>query len=198
VNLEDYRTMFTTTGLVLMLVAASPVLSLIIPFSGSGERFSELWLLGPNHMAEDYPFNAAIGEEKQVFVAVGNHMGRLAYYVVYVKVRNQTQAVPNSTTSTPSPLVPLYEFRAVVADGETWEASVLFSFLEASRDGNSSTVKKISINGTVFMVDYSSMWNSENVGFFYQLFFELWMYDDASSSFRYHNQFVAIWLNIAV
>ena len=195
-NLEDYRTLFTTTGFVLMLVAASPILSMIIPFSGSSERFSELWVLGPAHMAEDYPFNVAIAEEKQIFVGVGNHMGQSAYYIVYVKLRNQTQAAPNSTISAPSPLAPLYEFRAVVADGETWEAPVFFSFLEASRFGDSFVVKRISINDAVFVVDYSSMWDSENMGFFYQLFFELWIYDDAGSSFGYHNRFVGLWLNM--
>ena len=195
-NLEEYRTVFATGSLVLILIAAAPTLGLFVPFPGGSERFSELWLLGSAHMAEDYPFNVTIGEEKQIFVGVGNHMGRSAYYIVYVKLRNQTQAAPNSTISAPSPLAPLYEFRAVVADGETWEAPVAFSFLEASRDGNSSAVKKISINDVVFMVDYSSMWDLENVGFFYQLFFELWMYDDVGLSFRYHNRFVGLWLNM--
>ncbi len=195
-NLEGYRTVFATGSLVLILIAAAPTLGLIVPFPGGSERFSELWLLGPTHMAEDYPFNVAIGESKQIFVGVGNHMGRSAYYVVYVKVRNQTQAAPNSTISAPSPLAPLYEFRTVVADGETWEVPVAFSFLEASRFEDYFAVKKISINDAVFVVDYSSMWDSENMGFFYQLFFELWMYDDAGSSFRYHNRFVGLWLNM--
>jgi len=195
-NLEEYRTVFVAGSLVLMLIVAAPALSLIVAFPGGSERFSELWLLGPTHMAEDYPFNVTIGEDEQIFVGVGNHMGRSAYYIIYVKLRNQTQAAPNSTISAPSPLAPLYEFRAFVADGETWEVPVVFSFFEASRDGNSSTVKKISINDVVFMVDYPCMWDSENVGFFYQLFFELWMYDDAGSSFRYHNRFVGIWLNM--
>ena len=195
-NLEEYRTVFVAGSLVLMLVAAAPTLSLIIAFPGGSERFSELWLLGPTHMVEDYPFNVTIGEDEQIFVGVGNHMGGSAYYVVYVKLRNQTQASPNLTISAPSPLAPLYEFRAVVADGETWEAPVAFSFIETSRVGDSFIVKEMSINDVAFRVDYSSMWDSEKVGFFYQLFFELWMYDDASSSFRYHNRFVGIWLNM--
>jgi len=195
-NLEDSRTLLTTAGFVLMLVAASPILGMIIPFSGSSERFSELWVLGPNHMAEDYPFNVTIGEEKQIFVGVGNHMGLSAYYAVYVKLRNQTQTPPDSTTSTSSPVAPLYEFRTVIADGETWEVPVTFSFLEASRFEDSFAVNKISINDEAFVVDYSSTWDSENNGFFYQLFFELWIYDDASSSLRYHNRFVGIWLNM--
>lgn len=195
-NLEDYRTLFTAVGFVLMLVSASPILSMIIPFSGSSERFSELWVLGPSHMAEGYPFNVTMGEEKQIFVGVGNHMGRSAYYIVYVKLRNQTQAAPDSTISAPSPLASLYEFRAVVGDGDIWEVPVVFSFLEGSLFGDSFVVKKMSINDVVFVVDYSSMWDSENMVFFYQLFFELWIFDDVGSSFRYHNRFVGLWLNM--
>ena len=53
---QDYRTVFQVGSLVLVLLAASPALNLMsIP--NSGERFSELWLLGPNQMAEDFPFN---------------------------------------------------------------------------------------------------------------------------------------------
>ena len=196
-NLEDYRTLFTAASFVLILVAASPILSIMVQLP-SGETFSELWVLGPNHMAEDYPFDVAIGEEKQIFVGVGNHMGCSAYYVVYVKLRNQTQALPNSTISMPSPLVPLHEFRTVIADGDTWEEFVVFSFLEASRFGDLFVVKKISINDVVFTVDHPSAWDSENMGFFYQLFFELWIYDDVSLSFRYHNRFVGLWLNMTV
>jgi hypothetical protein len=195
VNLEDYRTVFTSVGFVLMLAAASPILSILFPFSMGGERFSELWVLEPTHMAEDYPFNVTVGEENQVFLGIGNHMGRSAYYVVYVKLRNQTQTAPNSTTATPGSLAPLYEFRTVAADGETWEVPVMFSFLDASRFGDSFVVKSVSINGVVFTVDYSSLWDLENTGFFIQLFFELWVYDDIGSSFRYL-RFVGLWLNM--
>ncbi len=197
-NLEDYRMVFIGSSLVLMLVAASPILSVVVPFSGGGERFSELWVLGPTHMAEGYPFNVVIGEREQVFVGVGNHMGRSAYYVVYVKFRNQTQVAPNSTASMPSPLAPLYEFHAVVADGKTWETSVVFSFLEASHSGDSFIVRKISINDVVFAVESLAVWDPVNLGFYYQLFFELWMYDDTASTFQYHNRFVGIWLNMTV
>lgn len=195
-NLEDYRTAFTSVGFVLMLIAASPILNILFPFSDGGERFSEIWVLGPTHMLEDYPLNVTVGEEKQVSLEVVNHMGRSAYYVVFVKFRNQTQVAPNSTTATPSSLAPLYEFRTVIADGATWEVPVFFSFLDASRFGDSFVVKNVSINGVGFAVDYSSLWDLENTGFFIQLFFELWICDDVGWSFRYHNRFVGLWLNL--
>ena len=197
-NLDEYRTLFVVATLVLTLIAASPALSVVVPFRSGSEEFSELWLLGPAHMAEGYPFGVTIGEKEQIFVGVGNHMGRSAYYVVYLKLRNQTQAAPDSATSAPSSLAPLYEFRSFVADGDIWESPVAFSFVEASGFGDLFTVKRMSVNDVVFPVDSISVWDSENNGFFYQLFFELWIYDEASMSFRYHDRFVGIWLNVTV
>jgi len=195
-NLEEYRTVFAVTSLALVLVAAAPTLSMVVPFPRGGERFSELWVLGPNHMAEDYPFNVRVGEQHSVFVGVGNHMGSSAYYTVYVKLRNQTQPLPNATESTPSPLPPLYEFGAFVVDGESWEAPLTFTLSEASRFENSCLVGRVMINDMVFSVDSPSTWDSENNGFYYQLFLELWLYDVTSRSFQYHNRFVGIWLNV--
>jgi len=195
-NLEEYRMVFATGSLVLILVAAAPTLSLIIAFPGGSERFSELWLLGPGRMAEGYPFNVGVGEEYSVFVGVGNHMGSSSYYMVYVKFRNQTQPLPDISNSKPSPLPPLYEFQFFVADGETWESLLMFEILDVSVLGDSMFVGNVSINDMVFSVDSSSLWDSENTGFYYQLFFELWLYNMTSNSFKFHNRFVGIWLNM--
>ena len=195
-NLEDYRTLFVATSLVLILIATVPVIALVVPFPRSGESFSELWLLGPTHMAEDYPFNVGVGEEYSVFVGVGNHMGCSEYYMVYVKFRNQTQPLPDVSSSKPSPLPPLYEFQFFVADGEAWESLLMFEILDASVQVDSVFVGSVLINGVAFSVDSFSMWDSENNGFYYQLFFELWLYDMASQSFQYHDRFVGIWLNV--
>jgi len=196
VNLEEYRTIFVVTSLTLTLVAAAPTLSIVVPFPRSGERFSELWVLGPNRMAENYPFNVRVDEEYQVFVGVGNHMGSSAYYLVYVKFRNQTQPFPDAQNSMPSPLPAIYEFRGFVADGVTWETPIVFSILGVSRLEDSCLVRRMMINDVVFSVDSSSTWDSENNGFYYQLFFELWLYDVTSQSFQFHNRFVGIWLNV--
>jgi len=137
-----------------------------------------------------------VGEAQQVYVGGGNHEGHAAHYVVYVKLRNPMQAAPDSTAAAPSPVAPLYAFRMAVAEGDFWEVPVAFSIVEAVRVGDSFTVRRIAINEAVFAVDYFTMWDSANAGFFYQLFFELWMYDDAGSRVRYQNRFVGVWLNM--
>jgi len=195
-NLEEYRTVFVTGSLVLMLIAAAPTLSLIVPFSGVSERFSELWLLDQNHLAEDYPFNVGVNETYRVFVGVGNHLGGSAYYLVYVKFRNQTQPLPDTVNSEPSPLGLLYEFRAFVVDGGTWEKTLTFSVLEASRNDDSMFVDRLSVNDVGFVVNASARWDSEFEGFYFQLFFELWLYNMTSQGFQYHDRFVGIWLNV--
>jgi len=193
---QDYRTLFLGASLISVLLAASPVLSTVVSFPRGGERFSELWLLGPNHMAEDYPFNVRVGENYSVYLGLSNHMGEAMYYAVYVKFRNQSQPLPNSTLSQPSSLSSLYELRAFAADGGTWEKLVTFSFLEFSRFGNSSFVKGLVINDQVVHVDSSAVWDVEHVGLYYQLFFELWLYDVPLQGFVFHNRFVGIWINM--
>jgi len=195
-NLEDYRTLFAATTLGLVLIAALPTVSMVVSFPIGAERFSELWVLGPTHMAEGYPFNVRVGEQYSLFVGVGNHMGYSAYYLVYVKFRNQTQPLPDTLNAVPSSLPPLYEFRAFVLDGGTWEAQLIFTFIGVSHLGNSSFVSEMSINDVVFSVDCYSGWDFENRGFYYQLFFELWLYDASLQRFQYHNRFVGIWLNM--
>ena len=197
-NLEEYRTVFATGSSVLILIAAAPTLSLIVPFLGGSERFSELWLLDSNHMAEDYPFNVHTGESYNVFLGVGNHLGYSAYYLVYAKFRNQTQPLPDVSNSKPSSLPQLYEFQFFVADGETWESPLTFAFQNVSLQGDSMFVGGVTINDVAFSVGSFSMWDSENNGFYYQLFFELWLYEMTSQSFQYHDRFVGIWLNMTV
>jgi len=193
---QNYRTLFRVAGLTCVLLAVYPALSTVVTFPEGGERFSELWLLGPGHMAENYPFNVRVGEQYSIYLGLGNHMGSSMYYVIYVRFRNQTQPVPNVTISMPSSLPSLYEFRAAVLDGDTWEKLVTFSVLEASRCENSSFVNRLVINDRAVLVNSSAIWDSENRGFYYQLFFELWVYNVAGSRFQFHDRFVGIWLNM--
>jgi len=195
-NLEEYRTVFAVSCLILVLIGSAPALSLVVPFHGGGERFSELWVLGPGRMAEDYPFNVKAGESYLIYVGVGNHMGSSAYYVIYVKFRSQIEPLPNATAGTPSPLPPLFEFRLSIEDGKSWDAPVTFSFSDVSFSENITRVGKLTVNGVCFNADKSVPWDSENKGYYYQLFLELWIYSLESESFQFHNRFVGIWLNM--
>jgi hypothetical protein len=194
-KLEDYKTVFAAVGLAGVLLFASPTLSLELHFP-SGEKFSELWILGPGHMAQDYPFNVRANVEYSVYVGVSNNMGSSAYYVVYVKFRNQTEPLPNATAGTPSPLQPLYEYRIFVQDGKNWEALLTFTLSRVSFLENQSLVGGLTINDVAFSADTLALWDAENEGHFTQIFLELWIYSSDSNEFQFHNRFVGIWLNV--
>ncbi len=194
-NLEEYRVLFLVVTLGLALVAASPVLGVVVPQVGS-ERFSEFWLLDAWNRTEYYPFVVGVDEEYRVFVGVDNHMGDSEYYMVNVKFRNSTQSLPDINGSLPSILSPLYEYRFFVGDGEVWESPVTFGFQDVVVEGDVLSVGNVIVNGVSFPVDASTSWDSEMGGYFFQLFFELWRYDVELDSFGFDDRFVGIWLSM--
>lgn len=194
-KLEEYKLVFIAVVLIGVLLIASPVLGMVVRLP-SGEKFSELYVLGPGHMAEDYPFNVVAGQNYSVYVGVGNHLAASACYVLYVKLRNQTELLPNATIGAPSPLQPLYEYRFFVADGEYWESSLSFSFSATSFQANESFIKRIIISNVEFEVDKPAEWNINATGFYYELFMELWTFNPQSSSVQFDNRFVGIQLNL--
>lgn len=194
-DLSDYRNLFVVCSLVLSFFAITPAISVFVPFYVE-ERFSELSILGPTQMAEEYPFEVGVNVEERLFVTVNNQMGESSYYMVYVKFRNLTQPMPSSTV--PSMLDPLYEFRVFLLSGEKWEGVIRFKFLEVLRRDDVVQVSRMSINNVIFELDSSSGWDSDYSGFYFQLFLELWRYDMASRSFKYHARFVGVWLNMTL
>jgi uncharacterized membrane protein len=59
-----------TIGIVVMLAASVVVLGWAIATPRTGERFTQLALLGPGGMATDYPRNMSVGETKSVILSV--------------------------------------------------------------------------------------------------------------------------------
>lgn len=194
-NLEDYKVAFVAVGLIGVLLFASPALALVLHLPG-GERFSELYVLNSEHMIENYPFNVTEGVDYLVYVGVVNHLGSSAYYILYVKFRNLTEPLPNSTAGTPSVLAPLYTYRMFLEDSGSGEVPLTFSFSNVSFSDNQSSVGTLTINDVLFSVSKSASWDLENTGYYYQLFIELWIYSPASDGFSYHNRFVSLRLNV--
>lgn len=194
-KLEDFETIFLLTSFAGALIISSPALAFVFP-SQTSEKFTELYVLGSNRMAEDYPFNVKAGEGYKIYLGIGNHMGSSVHYALYVKLRNQTEPLPNSTTGAPNPLPPLYEYRVFLGHGEVWETPLDFSFEGFSFYGNSSILETLTVNGLNLHVDKTTSWDSENKGYYFELFFELWIHDPESNGFSSHNRFVGIWLSI--
>ncbi len=179
-----------TGSLILILIAAAPTLGLFMRIPDSSEKFSELWLLDPTRKAEGYPFNVRVNESYLIYLGVANRLGHSTYYRVYVKLRNQTQPLPTASISS------LYEFNMFIRDNEVWEEPLNFTVLEMPVYNNTALLKRLKINSVIFQVNTFSEWDEEKSGFYYQLFFELWLYNMTSRSFQYHNLFVNLWLNL--
>jgi hypothetical protein len=199
-SLNNYKTVFVAVGLIGVLVFSLP--SVVLFARGPpGEVFSELYALGPGHMAEGYPFNVSAGGSYMVYLGVGNHMGSSVYYEVDVKFRNSIDRLPNATSGEASPLPVVYMYRVLLGDGGVWEAPLNFSLLNvglyrAAKVGDFTLVGKLDVNGVVVDVSKVSFWDNEAQGFYYQVFVELWRYNVTTSSFGFDSRFISLWLNV--
>jgi uncharacterized membrane protein len=194
-KLGDYKLIFIAVAIIGSLLIASPAIAGAIQPPG-GEPFSELYLLGPNQMAENYPYNIAVGENYSVYVNVANHLGSSAYYVLYVKLGNETDQLPNATSGTPSSLAPLYEYRFSIADGITWTSPVNFTVSTASISTSNSQINTLKINEIPFNVEKPAIWNSNSTTFTYRLFFELWLYNRQTGTIEFNDRYVSLQLNL--
>lgn len=197
-KLDEFRVLFLTVTLGLALVAASPLLVLSMSFQNNSEQFSEFWLLGPEHLAGNYPSTVNSNEIYTIYVDLVNHLGRSELYMVQMKVRNIEQAFLEVATSEPSSSDSLYDFRVSLVDESAWELPVTFGFQDIFIDSDVATVSDVVVNGFVLPLDISIPLNVETSNFVFQLFFELWRYDVNSQQFVYDNQFVGLWLNLTL
>ena len=225
-NLTQYKALFIVITAVLALLVASPALQRALVFPRN-EFFSELSLLGPDHMAENYPYNITNGQSYSIFLDIANQLGSCAYYQVEVKFRNETQSAPNSFNKTPSSLPSLYNFNLFAADRESLDIPLNFafnySFQSVSRTvftnvtvpggpGQNSTIEQraenvtllqanfnyLKLNGSILnLQDYSSDSKPQTNTFYWNLVFELWIYNSTIGSFQYNERFVDLKLNMA-
>lgn len=190
-SLADLKRVYMVLCVILGLVIISPSLFAVVSLP-KGEQFSELYILDSEHML-NIPSQIKPNSSYKVYLGIGNHMGETESYLVYAKLRNQTEPLPDNIAGTPSSLAPIFEFRVILTANEIWEKEVIFSFDNISINGNVYKVSELSINGQSVRVDKVGV---KNNGFIYQLFFELWIYNRSSSDFEFHNRSVGFNLNL--
>jgi hypothetical protein len=181
--------------LIAVLLFSWPTIGLVIK-PPVGEAFSELYILGPNHTFDDIPFNIKADVTYSVYLGVGNHMGSSCYYTCFVKLRNETEPLPNVTLGKPSSLPVLYEFKSLIEDEEYWETPLTFKINDLVFANDVSYLSGITINGQDFQVNTSSAWNTNKTGYYYGLFVELWIFNSISGSSEFHNRSVQLSLNM--
>jgi hypothetical protein len=200
VRLQQYKVLFLVGVSVTALLVASPALQRLLVYPQTN-FFTEMWLLGPKHMVENFPFNITSNGNYTIFLGIGNHLGSCAYYSIQVKFRNQTQPAADSFNRTASSLLPLYSISAFVADKEELEIPISFSFnyVQDSYNETFSEVRFLNMtfnNNVLNLNDYTAVWDAEKSGFFGNLFFELWIYNGTVGGFQYHERFTGLWLNM--
>lgn len=195
-KLQGYKLIFAVLGLIGVLLITSPAIeaSLRLP---AGEQFSELYLLGPGQTATDYPHDVIVGQNYTVYAGVTNHLGSSAYYALYVKLMNQTDAYPNSASGVASPVTVLYENRFVLQNNQNWVGPVSFSVSAASFAGNQCIVQTLVLNNMVLNVNKPAVWDANSSQFSYTLLFELWLYNPQTGHVEFNNRYVSLQINIA-
>ncbi|MCW4024993.1 MAG: DUF1616 domain-containing protein [Candidatus Bathyarchaeota archaeon] len=183
-------------GLIGVLLIASPVLGYILEDLPAGEAFSELYVLGPDEMAQGMPFNIVVNQDYTVYLGVGNHLGASTYYVCYLKLQNQTDALPNEETQTPSSLPSIYEYRALIKDNTNWMVPLNFSITDVSAANHQLLIQNININGEVFTVNKIAQFDQDNSGYYYQILIELWAFNPDLDTLQYQNRYVYFWLKL--
>jgi hypothetical protein len=199
-RLQQYKVLFLVGVSITALFVASPALQRLLVYPQTN-FFTEMWLLGPKHMAENFPFNITSNSNYTIFLGIGNHLGSCAYYSIQVKFRNQTQPAADSFNRTASSLPPLYSISAFVADKEELEIPISFSFNYVQDSYNETLLQvrflNMAFNNSVLNLnDYTAVWDAEKSGFFGNLFFELWIYNGTVGGFQYHERFTGLWLNM--
>ena len=202
-DISKYTVPFFVVVAVVSLLVASPALSRVLVYPRT-EFFTELYILGPNDMAEDYPYNLSSGQSYSVYLGIGNQLGYCAYYVVEVKFRNETQSAPSNFgtpgTQTPSSMPSLFNVTAFVADETTWETPLTFSFSYGFNETLSEVqFSSLTLNGVALdMRGESSAWNANETMFYGDLVFELWLFSSSTSAFQYNGRYVDLLLNMTV
>ena len=203
-SLKEYKVLLLVVTAIMALLAASPALQRLLVYPQT-DFFTEMWLLGPEHKAENFPSNITSNSNYKVFMGIGNQLGSCAYYSIQVKLRNQDQPGADSFSRTASILPPLYSITSIVADKGTWGSPISFSLdYTYSEDPVNATLSKVNVNSILFngvtltLEGFSATWDSERSGFFVNLFFELWLYNDGAGGFQYHERFTSLWFNMTV
>lgn len=92
------------------------------------EPFSELGILGPEMKIGDYPRELEVGEDFDLYLYLGNHMGSVEYYRVYVKLGSREVNV-SDTEPYEAPVLTSYE--AVLMDESNMTMPITLSIPES-------------------------------------------------------------------
>lgn len=189
-NLRKYVVLLLIVVATLALFIVSPIVSQLFATTET-DHFTEFSLLGPNHDTKTYPYSIKSGQAFTLYLNIDNHLGSQGYYLIRIKFRDQTDSAPNSFDKTSSSMPSLMDIPAVVNNDESLETALKIALIYSSP----STLSGMNINGSLVSGRSISIANSTS-GYFGNLFFELWLYNNSTSTFEYNQRYVGIWLKL--
>jgi hypothetical protein len=183
---------------VVIICVSISVIAVVVHFFPlpKDQPFSELYLLGPDHTTANYPYNITVGESYSVVAGVSNHQGTTSSYILYIKLLNETDPLPNIILGTASSLPPVYTYEFTVPDNGTWENKLTFSVINSSFSDNGSQINTLQINNQLFTVNKPALLFSKNSTFNYQLLLELWIINSQSSITSFDDRYVDLRLSL--
>lgn len=194
---QRYKTLLLVVTAVLALFVASPAIQKLV-VEPQTNPLTELSIFGAYHNAT-YPYTVQNGQNYTLYLNVANHLGSLAYYQIEVKFRNATQSAPDSFNDTNSDLPSLVDLPFCVSNNQTLQLPIDISLQYQLDANNPNQLDMQSITVNDFSLSTSSTtlaWDPQNLGYYGNLFFELWIFNDTSNAFQYNQRFVSLWLNM--
>ncbi len=161
-----------------------------------GQEFSEIYVLGSDQSFEGIPFNIRAETSYSVNLGIGNNLGHSSYYTCYIKIANDTAAMPNTNIGRPSREPALYEYELFVKDGETLQLPLTFQINNLTFSDKTCWLYGVRINDVDISIDKSSAWSPTTEGFYYSLIAELWIFNSTLGVSQFNNRFISIPLNM--
>ena len=192
-KLKQYKLILISIGLIGALLIAAPAIS-GLPSLPQGEHFSELYLLGPERMAQGYPRDIVPNKNYTIYFDVVNHVGSSAYYLVYIKLLNDSDSFPDITSGQASPTQTLYTNRFLISDEHAVEIPLTFSISNTTEINKQLTIGNLHLNSENTIINKAAAWNSTTLEYQYKLLFELFIYNSQSHTVVFDNRFVYLQL----
>jgi uncharacterized membrane protein len=160
--------------------------------SSGSAQFSELFMLGPSHNIANYPTDLKADQGYSFYVGVTNHMGSSTNYVLYLKLLNASDLLPDHANKIPSPVQPFYENRFSLQNNQTYEKAMNFSISNVTIKDDNILLGKFNLNNQVFSLNYPSVSTNSSS---YRLLFELWT-NNPSDGLLFDNRFTFLNFNV--
>lgn len=197
--IQNYRSLILVVTVVLALIVASPAIQQVA-LTSSTTPLTELSIFGSYHNAT-YPFNVTVGQSYTLYLNVHNRLGSSTYYMVEVKFRNETQSAPDGFSQTNSALPSLGNISFCVANNQELELPITVSFVYNldSNNPNQLDMQTMAVDGFPLSLSQTTIsWDPQDAGFYGNLFFELWVFNNTANAFQYNQRYVNLWLNLTV